>query len=135
MEITLVFFDKVNESIHGTLRGFILIVFLYYIDVFINYKTLNTWNYKNYLIKFLFFLFIASALAINQAKTSYESIAWGFGVGSTIYGCLIFNNMLINIQNNTDINLKKQILVYIFGVVQCILLSLLMYVLFFSGKK
>ena len=135
MQINLILFDKIQESIHGTFRGFILVILLYCIDMLVNYKKIKSWNPKHYLIKFFLFLFVASALAINQAKSLSEAAVWGFGIGSTIYGCLVFNNMLTNLDNKTDINLKKQIMIYLIGVIQCILLSLLMYGLFFRNKN
>ena len=134
MEINLILFDKVQESIMGTFRGFILIVLFFIVDLLINNKKIKTYDYQHYLLKFLLFLFIASALAINQAKSVQESVIWGFGIGSTIFGCIIFSRMLSNKDNKMSLNIKDNIIYYILGVVQCIVFSLLMYFIFFKNK-
>jgi hypothetical protein len=105
MEINLILFDKVQESIMGTFRGFILIVLFFIVD-----------------------------LSINKAKSVQEAVIWGFGIGSTIFGCIIFSRMLSNKDNKMLLNIKDNIIYYILGVVQCIVFSLLMYFIFFKNK-
>lgn len=134
MEINLILFDKVQESIMGTFRGLILIVLFFIVDLSINNKKIKTYDYQDYLLKFLLFLFISSALAINQAKSVQEAVIWGFGIGSTIFGCIIFSRMLSNKDNKMLLNIKDNIIYYILGVVQCIVFSLLMYFIFFKNK-
>lgn len=134
MEINLILFDKVQESIMGTFRGFILIVLFFIVDLSINNTKIKTYDYQDYLLKFLLFLFISSALAINQAKSAHEAVIWGFGIGSTIFGCIIFSRMLSNKDNKMPLNIKDNIIYYILGVVQCIVFSLLMYFIFFKNK-
>ena len=134
MEIKLILFDKVQESAMGTLRGFILVILFFIVDLLINLKKIKTYDYRHYLLKFLLFLFISSALAINQAQSVKEAAIWGFGIGSSIFGCIIFSNMLSNLNNNLPLNIRNNIIYYIIGVTQCIIFSLLMYFIFFRNK-
>lgn len=135
MEIKLILFDNVSESAKGTLRGFILVVLFFITDFLINLKKYNTFNHKHYILKFLLYLFVASALAINQAKSLKEAAIWGFGIGSTVFGSIIFYNMLSKLNNNQNLDIVKNIIQYIIGTTQCIIFSILMYLIFFHKKK
>tara|TARA_B100000900_G_C20136135_1_gene536073 strand:+ start:118 stop:525 length:408 start_codon:yes stop_codon:yes gene_type:complete len=135
MEIKLILFDSISESAKGTLRGFILVVLFFIVDLLLNFKKYKTFNHKHYILKFLLYLFIASALAINQAKSFKEAIIWGFGIGSTVFGTIIFSNMLSNLNKNQNLQIIKNIIYYAIGVTQCIIFSSLMYLCFFYKKK
>ena len=135
MEIKLILFDNISESAKGTLRGFILVILFFVVDLLLNFKKYKTFNHKYCILKFFLYLFIASALAINQAKSFKEAIIWGFGIGSTVFGAIIFNNMLSNLNKSKDLQILKNIIHYAIGVTQCIIFSTLMYLCFFYNKK
>lgn len=103
MKTELIFFDNIEESKKGTLRGLIAIITLITLDLiwfavskyFKVYDDVVTKNPINFFTAILSWLLICSAISVQLPKSLTEAMIYGMLVGLVIYGVWNFTNHAI----------------------------------------
>ncbi len=123
MKSSITFFDSLENSKRGTLRGisifpiFIAINYLFYTYVLkIKY---------NYYTQFLFGLLIVSAIGIHTPSSANKAIVYGALLGLVIYGTSTLT--LTDLDCKDKISNKKTCIYLLWGVVTTSILSVILY--------
>jgi uncharacterized membrane protein len=102
MKTELIFFDSLESSKQGTLRGLIAIITLISLDLiwFQIAKLLKIYTdvhtkKMNYISAFLSWLLICSAISVQLPKTLTEAMTYGMLVGLVVYGVWNLTNHAI----------------------------------------
>lgn len=127
MKTELIFFDSLDESIKGTLRGFIAFISLIIFDLIwfsISSKTVyKTITKKPNIIAAIFvYLILCSAIAVQLPKSYNEALVYGLLVGFVTYS--VFNITSFAIFNWP---LSTAIIDTIMGTINCGIASSLIY--------
>jgi len=127
MKTELIFFDSFDESMKGTLRGFIAFISLIIFDLiwfYISSKTVyKTITKKPNIIAALFvYLILCSAIAVQLPKSYNEALVYGLLVGFVTYS--VFNITSFAIFNWP---LSTAIIDTIMGTINCSIASSLIY--------
>lgn len=133
MKSTIIFFDTYQNSIRGTLRGAILIPFIFILS-YIWYGIImkNTYKnhiyYTNYIKKIvsicLSIFIIISAIGVHNPDTLIKAIVYSALVGFVIYGST--NSILIMTLDKWSF--KIAIIDILFGIISTSLLGLILYI-------
>tara|TARA_Y100000389_G_C17122685_1_gene346225 strand:- start:123 stop:527 length:405 start_codon:yes stop_codon:yes gene_type:complete len=131
MKTTLIYFDTIENSKKGTLRGLVAIITLILCDLIwfqiLDYKKEGGVTKKfNYISAFLAWLLICSAIGVQLPSTYKEAVVYGILVGFVIYGVFNATNYAIN----KDWSLKLSILDTLWGMTVCGISSSIVYVIF-----
>ena len=127
MKTELIFFDSLDESIKGTLRGFIAFISLIIFDLIwfsVSSKTVyKTITKKPNIIAAIFvYLILCSAIAVQLPKSYNEALVYGLLVGFVTYS--VFNITSFAIFNWP---LSTAIIDTIMGTINCGIASSLIY--------
>ena len=127
MKTELIFFDSLDESIKGTLRGFIAFISLIIFDLIwfsISSKTVyKTITKKPNIVAAIFvYLILCSAIAVQLPKSYNEALVYGLLVGFVTYS--VFNITSFAIFNWP---LSTAIIDTIMGTINCGIASSLIY--------
>ena len=119
MKTELIFFDSFDESVKGTLRGFIAFVSLIIFDLIwfsISSKTVYKTITKkpNIYTAMLVYLVLCSAIAVQLPKNYNEALVYGLLVGFVTYS--VFNLTSFTIFNWS---LSTAIIDTIMGTINC----------------
>lgn len=136
MKTTLIFFDTIENSKKGTLRGLVAIITLILCDLIwfqiLDYKKEGGVTKKfNYISAFFAWLLICSAIGVQLPSKYKEALVYGILVGCVIYG--VFNGT--NYAINKDWSLKLSILDTLWGMTVCGIASSVVYVFFHKNKN
>jgi len=132
MRTQLVFFDSIDESIQGTLRGLIIIISLIIFDLIWFYftnKYYPTTKKINYFTSFLVYLILCSALAVQEPKNLSEALLYSALVGFVTYG--IFN--LTNFSIFSDWNIGITLMDTIWGIINCTIAGCILYLIYWNS--
>lgn len=137
MKTTLIFFDTLENSKEGTMRGLIAFISLIIFD-FIWFSVSKNKIYKSITKKpinifasiFVYFI-LCSAIAVQLPKTYTESLVYGLLVGFVVYSVFNFTNFAIF--NNWS--LSTSIVDTIVGMINCAIASSMIYWIYWSRKN
>jgi uncharacterized membrane protein len=129
MKTELIFFDSIENSMKGTVRGLIAFISLIIFD-FIWFSLSSKTVYKsitkkpiNIYATILVYLVICSAIGVQLPKTYSEALVYGLLVGFVIYS--VFNLTNYAIFNNWS--LSTAIIDTIMGTINCGIAASLVY--------
>ena len=135
MRTELIFFDTIQESIKGTMRGFIAITTLILCDTLwfqiLDYKKEGGVTKElNIISALISWLLICSAISVQLPKSYNEAVVYGMLCGLVIYG--VFNST--NYAINKDWSLKLSLLDTMWGIIVCGIASSVVYFVFHKKK-
>lgn len=132
MKSQIVFFDNIQNSIRGTTRGFIVLIFflifssIWYLllmrKIYSNH--IDNTNLSNKIIGLIFIsLFIISAIGVHNPNTPKKALFYAGLVGLVVYGC--WNSVLLITLDKW--NIKIFLIDTIWGILSTSLLGLILY--------
>jgi uncharacterized membrane protein len=139
MHTKLIFFDSMDESVKGTIRGavaFILIVIFDYIwyelimKKFYDKYISNVSICKKTLGIVVSSLLLCSAIAVEIASSPWEAFVYGALVGLVVHGCYNF----FNLYSISGWDMKITIIDTLFGVISLGISSFIIYTIFLNKK-
>ena len=134
MKTQLIFFDSIEESRKGTLRGLVAIVVLIILDLiwfqFMDYSPIITKKF-NYLSAFITYGIMCSAIAVQLPNSVEEAMVYGALLGFVIYG--VFNGTSYTLNKNWTV--KIALLDTIWGMIVMSAASTVVYYVFHKDKK
>ena len=134
MKTQLIFFNNINESKKGTLRGLVAISTLIILDLiwfqFMDYSPIVTRKKFNYISAFITYILLSCAISVQQPNSIEEAIVYGAFCGLIIYG--VFNGTSYSISNNWT--LKIAIFDTLWGMFVMSIASIVVYYIFHNKK-
>lgn len=132
MKTELIFFDSFENGLDGTKRGLVAFISLIILDLLWfnftkKYYPITKSSINIYSAIFVWLL-LCSALAVQVPKSFNEAIVYGFLVGLVIYGVYNFTNYSIL----KDWSLKLSILDTVWGIINCVIATSLIYIIFWK---
>jgi len=134
MRTELIFFDSIEESKKGTVRGFIAFISLILFDIIwfsISknnvYKTVN--KKINIYVSLLIYIIICSAIAVQLPKTYKEALTYGLLVGFVIYSVFNLTSYII-----FEWPFTTAIIDTIVGTINCGIASSMIYLIYFKNN-
>ena len=134
MKTELIFFDNIEESKKGTIRGFVCITVLIILDSLwfqiMDYNPIV--NKKiNYVSAFITYLLLCSAISVQLPKSLKEAAVYGMLVGLVSYG--VFNGTNYSINKNWTLSIA--IFDTLWGMFVCSAAASVVYLVFHSQKS
>ena len=133
MKTKLIFFDNIEESKKGTLRGLVAIAVLIILDLIwfriMDYSPIITKKF-NYISAIFTYILLCSAISVQQPNSIEEAIVYGALIGFVIYG--VFNGTSYSINKNWT--LKIATLDTLWGMFVMSIASIVVYYIFHNGK-
>jgi len=129
MKTQLIFFDSIDESKKGTLRGLIVIISLIIFDLIWFYFTKRYYPITkkvNYFTAFLSYLILCSAIAVQQPGNYLEALVYSALVGFVVYG--IFN--LTNYSILAEWKFSIMTMDIIWGIINCAIAGSILYYIY-----
>ena len=134
MRTQLIFFDNVDESKKGTLRGLVAISVLIILDLMwfkiMDYSPIISKPF-NYFSAAFAYLLLCSAIGVQLPRSIQEAIVYGALVGLAIYGVYNGTNYAISKQHT----LKITILDTMWGMFVMSSASIIVYYIFHKDNK
>ncbi len=134
MKTKLIFFDNIEESRKGTLRGLVAIAVLIILDLLwfqvMDYSPIVTRKKFNYISALFTYILLCSAVGVQQPNSIEEAIVYGLLIGFVIYG--VFNGTSYSISKNWT--LKIAILDTLWGMFVMSMACIVVYYIFHNGK-
>ena len=134
MKTQLIFFDNIEESRKGTLRGLVAITVLIILDMLwfkiMDYSPIVTKKF-NYISAIFTYLLLCSAIGVQQPNSLNEAMVYGALVGFVIYG--VFNGTSYSISKNWT--LKIAVLDTIWGMFVMSAAATVVYYIFHKDKQ
>ena len=134
MKTQLIFFDNIEESRKGTLRGLVAITVLIILDMLwfkiMDYSPIVTKKF-NYISAIFTYLLLCSAIGVQQPNSLNEAMVYGALVGFVIYG--VFNGTSYSISKNWT--LKIAVLDTIWGMFVMSAAATVVYYIFHKDKR
>lgn len=134
MKTQLIFFDNIEESKKGTLRGLVAITVLISLDLLwfqiMDYSPIITKKF-NFISAFITYLLLCSAIGVQLPNSIEEAIVYGALSGLVIYG--VFNGT--NYSTNKNWTLKIAILDTMWGMTVMSIAAIVVYYIFHKDKK
>ena len=123
MKTKLIFFDSINESKKGTMRGLIVIISLIFFDLLF-FKITNKYNpitkKLNYFRTFLVYLILCSAIAVQQPNNYSEAFVYSLLIGFVIYSIILLKEWKLSI-----------VIESIWGMINCSIAGSVLYLLYY----
>lgn len=133
MKTKLIFFDNIEESKKGTLRGLVAIAVLIILDLIwfriMDYSPIITKNF-NYISAIFTYILLCSAIGVQQPNSIKEAVVYGALIGFVIYG--VFNGTSYSINKNWT--LKIATIDTLWGMFVMSIASIVVYYIFHNGK-
>ena len=133
MKTKLIFFDNIEESKKGTLRGLVAITVLIILDLIwfkiMDYSPIITKKF-NYISAIFTYILLCSAIGVQQPNSIEEAVVYGALIGFVIYG--VFNGTSYSINKNWT--LKIAFLDTLWGMFVMSMASIVVYYIFHNGK-
>jgi len=134
MKTQLIFFDNIEESRKGTLRGLVAIITLITLDMLwfkvMDYSPIIT-KKVNYISAIFTYLLLCSAIGVQQPNSLNEAIVYGALIGFVIYG--VFNGTSYSLNKNWT--LKIAILDTMWGMFVMSAAATVVYYIFHKDKQ
>ena len=134
MKTQLIFFDNIEESRKGTLRGLVAITVLIILDMLwfkiMDYSPIVTKKF-NYISAIFTYLLLCSAIGVQQPNSLNEAMVYGALVGFVIYG--VFNGTSYSISKNWTF--KIAVLDTIWGMFVMSAAATVVYYIFHKDKQ
>ena len=134
MKTQLIFFDNIEESRKGTLRGLVAITVLIILDMLwfkiMDYSPIVTKKF-NYISAIFTYLLLCSAIGVQQPNSLNEAMVYGALVGFVIYG--VFNGTSYSISKNWT--LKIAVLDTLWGMFVMSAAATVVYYIFHKDKR
>lgn len=134
MKTQLIFFDNIEESRKGTLRGLVAITVLIILDMLwfqiMDYSPIIT-KKVNYISAIFTYILLCSAIGVQQPNSVEESIVYGALIGFVIYG--VFNGTSYSLNKNWT--LKIAILDTLWGMFVMSAAAIVVYYIFHKDKQ
>lgn len=134
MRTQLIFFDNIDESKKGTLRGLVAISVLIILDLIwfqiMDYSPIISKPF-NYFSAAFAYLLLCSAIGVQLPRSIQEAIVYGALVGLAIYGVYNGTNYAINKQHT----LKITVLDTMWGMFVMSTASIVVYYIFHKDNK
>ena len=134
MKTQLIFFDSIEESRKGTLRGLVAIAVLIILDLLwfqiMDYSPIITKKF-NFISAFITYVLLCSAIGVQQPNSVEEAIVYGALVGFVIYG--VFNGT--NYSTNKNWTVKIALLDTMWGMFVMSAAATVVYFIFHKDKK
>jgi phosphatidylserine synthase len=133
MRSSIVFFDKYENGIIGTIRGVMLFPIFIIITVIYLYLTQKIYGFKfdwTFIIAIIIFgVLMVSAISVrNKPEKFKESMVWSMLIGFVVYGCI--SSVLL-----TQHKYIASILTVIYGILSSGLLGYIIYLLVDNFKE
>ena len=134
MKTQLIFFDNIEESKKGTLRGLVAMTSLIILDLiwfqFMDYSPIITKKF-NYISAFITYGLLCSAIAVQLPNSLEEAMVYGALLGFVIYG--VFNGTNYSLNKNWTIKIAT--LDTLWGMFVMSAASTIVYFIFHKDKK
>lgn len=134
MKTQLIFFDNIEESRKGTLRGLVAIITLITLDMLwfkvMDYSPIIT-KKVNYISAIFTYLLLCSAIGVQQPNSLNEAMVYGALIGFVIYG--VFNGTSYSLNKNWT--LKIAILDTMWGMFVMSAAATVVYYIFHKDKQ
>tara|TARA_Y100001980_G_C14552022_1_gene335878 strand:- start:1995 stop:2402 length:408 start_codon:yes stop_codon:yes gene_type:complete len=134
MQTKLIFFDKIEESRKGTLRGLVAITVLIVLDMLwfkiMDYSPIVSKKF-NYFSAIFTYILLCSAIGVQLPNSVQEAMVYGALVGFVIYG--VFNGTSYSI--NKDWTIKIAVLDTIWGATVMSTAATVVYYIFHKDKQ
>jgi uncharacterized membrane protein len=134
MKTQLIFFDNIEESKKGTLRGLVAITVLIILDLIwfkvMDYSPIITKKF-NYFSAIFTYILLCSAIGVQQPNSVEEAIVYGALLGFVIYG--VFNGTSYSLNKNWTV--KIAVLDTIWGMCVMSTAATVVYYVFHKNKQ
>ena len=134
MKTQLIFFDNIEESKKGTLRGLVAIAVLIILDLIwfqvMDYSPIITKKF-NYFSAIFTYILLCSAIGVQQPNSVEEAMVYGALLGFVIYG--VFNGTSYSLNKNWTV--KVAVLDTMWGMFVMSAAATVVYYVFHKNKK